>query len=77
MIAETKKLRFPALEAEMARKNILKSDIANLLHRTNSVITSRMDGSSEWVFWELKEIRDYVAPHMTLDELFAEEVVES
>lgn len=75
MVARTKK-RFPVLEAEMARKRITKGEIAELLHRTASVITSRMDGTSDWIFWELKVIRDYVAPHMTIDELFTEEVVE-
>lgn len=76
MIAEMKKKRFPNLEAEMARKRVMKTDIANLLHRTNSVITTRMDGTSDWIFWELKAIKQYLETDMPLDELFDEEVIE-
>jgi hypothetical protein len=75
MIVKKQEIRFPTLEAEMARRKILKSDIATLIGRTNSAITSRMDGSSDWIFWEMKKIRDYVAPHLTIDELFVEEKV--
>ena len=76
VIAKKQEIRFPTLEAEMSRKKILRSDLAVLLGKTNSTITSRMDGSSEWIFWEMKKVRDYVAPHMTIDELFIEEVCE-
>lgn len=73
MAVEKKAKRFPNLEAEMARKRVLKSDLADLLHRTNGVITSRMDGSSEWLVWEIKAIKEYLGTDMTLDELFDEE----
>ena len=73
MIVEKKKKRFPNLEAEMARKRILKSDIAELLHRTNGAITTRMDGTSEWLVWEVKAIKEYLQTDMTLEELFQEE----
>lgn len=76
MIVERKRKRFPTLEAEMARKNVMRTDLANLLHRTNGVITSRMNGTSEWVFWELTAIQKYLNTDLSLDELFAEEVCE-
>lgn len=70
MIAEKKKKRFPNLEAEMARKGVLKGDLADLLHKTNGVITSRMDGSSEWGFWEVVAIKRYLSYAGTLEDLF-------
>lgn len=70
MIAEKKKKRFPNLEAEMARKNVFKGDLAKLLHKTNGVITSRMDGSSEWSFWEVTTIKRFLEYAGTLEELF-------
>ena len=76
MIVQKKKKRFPTLEAEMARKNVMRTDLANLLHRTNGVITSRMNGSSDWIFWELLAIQQYLKTDLSIDELFAEEVVE-
>ena len=69
MVAGTKK-RFPNLEAEMARRNVRKGDLAELLHKTNGVITSRMDGSSEWGFWEVTAIKNYLEYAGTLEELF-------
>lgn len=76
MIVQKKKKRYPTLEAEMARKDVIRSDIAKLLHRTNGVITSRMNGTSDWVFWELLAIQQYLETDLTIDELFAEEVCE-
>ena len=77
MISETKrKKRFPNLEAERARRRILKSDLAELLHRTNGAITTRMDGTSEWLVWEIKAIKEYLNTDMTLEELFKEEYLD-
>lgn len=77
MIGEKKKKkRFPNLEAEMARKRVLKSDIADLLHRTNGAITTRFDGTSEWLVWEIKAIKEYLKTDMTLEELFQEEFID-
>ena len=76
MDAVMKKKRFPTLEAEMARKRIMKSDLAELLHRTNGVITTRMDGTSEWIFWEVKAIKNYLKTDLSLDELFEEEIAD-
>ena len=73
MITDKKKKRFPNLEAEMARKKVMKSDLAKLLHRTNGAITTRMDGTSEWLVWEIKAIKEYLQTDLTLDELFDEE----
>ena len=69
MIAEKKK-RYPKLEAQMALKNVLKRDLAELLHKTNGVIPSRMDGSSEWGFWEVVMIKHYLEYEGALEELF-------
>lgn len=65
-----KKKRYPNLEAEMARKHVRKGDLAELLHKTNGVITSRMDGSSEWGFCEVTMIKRYLGYTGTLEELF-------
>lgn len=70
MVTEKKKKRFPNLEAEMARKGVLKGDLAELLHKTNGVITSRMDGSSEWGWMEVTAIKRYLEYAGTLEELF-------
>ena len=70
MMTERRKMRFPNLEAEMARHNVSKGDLAKLLHKTNGVITSRMDGTSEWGFWEVVTIKRYLAYGGTLEDLF-------
>ena len=70
-----KKKRFPNLEAEMARKGVLRIDLAKLLGRTNGVITSRMDGTSEWLFWEIVKIKEFLKTDLSLDELFKVEDV--
>lgn len=72
MVAERKKRRYPNLEAEMARKGVTKTDIALLLHRTNGSITTRFDGSSEWLYWEVCAIWQYLKPDLSLTELFEE-----
>ena len=77
MISEKKKKkRYPNLEAEMARRRILKCDIAELLHRTNGAITTRMDGTSEWLVWEVKMIKEYLQTDMSIEELFESEYVD-
>jgi len=77
MISEKKKKkRYPNLEAEMARRRILKGDIAELLHRTNGAITTRMDGTSEWLVWEVKMIKEYLQTDMSIEELFESEYVD-
>lgn len=75
MISEKKKKRYPNLEAEMARRNVLKSDLAELLHRTNGSITTRMDGTSEWLVWEIKAIKNFLKTDLSLEELFESEDV--
>lgn len=75
MILEKKKKRFPNLEAEMARKNVQKQDLAKLLQTTNGTISSRTNGTSEWLVWEIKAIKEYLQYEGTLEELFQEEIV--
>lgn len=74
-MVSVKKKRFPNLEAEMARKGVLRIDIAKLLGRVNSVITSRMDGTSKWLFWETVTIKEFLKTDLSLDELFESEDV--
>ena len=70
MIAEKKKKRYPNLEGEMARHGVLKGDLAELLHKTAGVITSRMDGSSAWGWDEVTTIKHYLGYDGTLEKLF-------
>lgn len=67
---DKRKKRYPNLEAEMARNGVMKSDLACLLHKTAGVITSRMDGSSEWGWMEVTAIKQYLHYAGTLEDLF-------
>ena len=52
------KLNLNNLEAEMKRKNISRSDIANLLNLSYRTIHSRFNGESEWGYSECIKVRD-------------------
>ena len=54
----------------MKRKNISRSDIANLLNLSYRTIHSRFNGESEWGYSECIKVRDTYFPDMTLDYLF-------
>lgn len=58
------------LEAEMKRKNISRSDVANLLGLSYRTIHSRFNGESEWGYSECVKIRDHFFSDMALDYLF-------
>ena len=64
------KLNLINLEAEMKRKNISRSDIANLLNLSYRTIHSRFNGESDWGYSECVKVRNTYFPDMTLDYLF-------
>lgn len=67
-----KKVKFPTLKAEMARKHVTSMDLAKLLHRTNGSISSRMNGRTEWLYWEVVKVWEYLDTGLSLTELFKE-----
>lgn len=58
------------LEAEMARNNISKKDIASFLGCSFRTIYSRFNGESQWTYAECVAIRDHFWPELELDYLF-------
>ncbi len=61
------------LEAEMKRKSISRTDIANLIGVSYSTIHSRFNGNSEWLYNECLLIRNTYFMGMELDYLFSTE----
>lgn len=61
------------LEAEMKRKKITRSDIAELLGLSYRTVHSRFNGESDWNYSECIKIRDTFFPDMLLDYLFKPE----
>lgn len=58
------------LEAEMKRKGISRSDIADTLNVSYRTVHSRFNGESEWSYTDCVKVRDKYFPDMTLEYLF-------
>lgn len=61
---------FPNLEAEMARKGLVQSDLAKALHINISTINAKLKVSGRLKFTEARCIRDRFFPDLSLDYLF-------
>lgn len=61
---------YPQVRAEMARKNLIMSDIASHLGITLQTVSAKLSGKSELTVKEACKIRDYLNPEMTLDDMF-------
>lgn len=58
------------LQAEMARRNVTKRDIAQALHKDGRTIRNRFNGSAPFTIPEAFAIRDQFFPGVSLDYLF-------
>lgn len=66
---------YPNLLAEMKRRNITMQNIADKLHRTVGTISLKFSGKYPLTFAEAVQVRNFVAPGMSLDVLFDTEAV--
>ncbi len=64
---------FTTLKAEMARKGLKGTDIANTLHISPKSAYNKINGITEFTLKETIQIRDKHFPGMTLDFLFGNE----
>lgn len=63
------------LRAELARKGLTTSDIADILGISKKSARNKLYGRSSFTIEEAFKLRDVVAPEMTLDKLFEKELV--
>lgn len=54
-----KKIQFPELVGEMARRGDTQKTLGKLLGLTNSAISKRLSGKTEWTISEVDTICDY------------------
>lgn len=64
---------YPNLEAELARKNVRRVDLAELLNCSLSTIVAKLRGTSELTFGEVIKIKKHLGVTMPLEILFASE----
>jgi len=64
---------FATLKAEMARKGLKSSDIANTLHISTKSAYNKINGITEFTLKETIRIRNKHFPGMTIDFLFSNE----
>lgn len=62
---------YPNLEAELKRKNIKRSDLANFLGISLSTMSEKMQGNSDFTFAAAKKIKDFLRVDIPLEVLFA------
>lgn len=63
---------YPNVRAEMARRKITLTMLANYLKRSVSATSGKLSGDYPITFKEAILIREFVAPEMSLEELFEE-----
>ncbi len=64
---------FNTLRAEMARRNLTAAELARHINVSALTIAKKMNRDVEWNLNEMVSVRDLVAPHIALDELFSAE----
>lgn len=62
---------FPNLDAEMTRKRITRSMLADRIHKTPTTLSLRLNGKAPLTLSECVEIKNEVNPECTVDYLFA------
>ena len=62
---------YPNLEAELKRKNIKRTDIANHLGISVSTVSEKMQGNSDFTFGATVKIKQMLGVNIPLEELFA------
>ena len=63
---------YPNIKAEMARRNITMTDLAEHLGITLGTLSLKMQGKSGWLYKEALRIKQYLGVDMPLEVLFAE-----
>lgn len=58
------------LEAEMKRKGISRSDIADTINVSYRTIHAKFNGESEWSYADCVKVRNKYFPDMSLEYLF-------
>ena len=58
------------LEAEMKRKSISRSDIADIINVSYRTIHAKFNGESEWSYADCVKVRERYFPDMPLEYLF-------
>jgi transcriptional regulator with XRE-family HTH domain len=66
---------FSNLRAELARKGLTTTDIADILGISKKSARNKLYGRSSFSIEEAFKLRDEVAPGMALDELFKKEPI--
>ena len=61
---------YPNVKAEMARKNVTIEMLAKHLKKNKGTICAKLNGKSEFSIPEAEQIRDYLNPALTIDQLF-------
>lgn len=67
---------YPNLNAEMARRNISQQELAELIGRTKSTMSLKLNGKTSLSLEEAFEIKNAVRTRLTLDVLFATDKLE-
>lgn len=62
---------YPNLEAELKRKHIKRSDLAQLLNCSISTVSEKMTGGSAFSFDAAVKIKKFIGVDIALEELFA------
>lgn len=62
---------FPNLDAEMARKKITRTALAERIHKTPTTLSLKLNGKAPLTLAECIEIKNEVNPDCSVDYLFA------
>ncbi len=61
---------FPNLIVEMKRSHVTQTKVAEVLGITNTAVSNKMKGKTEWTLLEMCKIKQSFFPELTLDDLF-------
>ena len=64
---------YPNLRAEMARKGVTGTEIANVIGRTKSTLSQKLGKEDGFTLLEAEKIKAFLNVDMTIDELFKRE----
>ena len=64
---------FPNLDAEMARKKITRTLLAEKIHKTPTTVCLKLNGKAPITLTECLEIREAIDTELSIDYLFSTE----
>lgn len=64
---------FPNLDAEMARRKITRTSLAEQIHRTPTTLCLKLNGKTPITLAECLEIKEAIGTDLSIDYLFATE----